>query len=130
LALADGQPARALELLDAAPDDGRTHNLRAVCLLRLDRPQEARDTLHPALFPNGGTQPEETTPDSWIVNYATAQFLCGDERACRRSLGWVKNANGRGVVRLREALDNWERAARSRGAALPKPSLSYTPGEV
>jgi hypothetical protein len=82
------------------------------------------------LFPNGGAQPEETTPDSWIINYATAQFLSGDTRACRRSLGWVKNANGRGVVRVREALDGWEHAGRTRGAPPPKPSLPYTPGEV
>jgi tetratricopeptide (TPR) repeat protein len=129
-ALVEGQAAQALASLEGAPDDGRTRNLRAVCLLRLGLPEEAREALHPALFPNGGAQPEETTPDSWIINYATAQFLSDDARACRRSLDWVKNANGRGVVRLRQALDNWERATRSRGAPQPKPSLSYTPGEV
>ena len=90
-ALAQEHPAEALAIIAEVPDDDRTRNLRAVCLLRLHRPGDALEALPPAVVPAGGPTPEDTTPDTWIRNYATAQFPAGDPRASRRSLAWVKN---------------------------------------
>lgn len=130
---------RRIEAALSAPagGPGQAH-AAAVQSLRRGHAGEAIDLLRPALLPDGARVPSDTTPDNWIVTYATALALAGDPRSADRALEWVKDRGDTGAGRLRAALAAWRKSltwtegARFRlGGTLPRPVvLDYPPGEL
>lgn len=112
--------------------------MKVVCALRLGRVQQAVDLLRPVLLPGGARIPTETTPDAWIVTYATALALDGDLRGAHAALRWVKVPGFPGKERLRRALEAWrksltwtEAARYSLGGPAPRPfTVDFPPGEL
>jgi len=136
--LANNNAVAAAALLAEAPPSPSLANARAVCALRLGEARAAIDLLHPAVLPDGVRSPPETTPDAWIITYATALALAGDPGSASRALEWVKDVNGGGAARLRRALTAWHKSLTWKDAARyrltgqpPHPvTLDFPPGEL
>lgn len=109
--LAEGKPAEALDALAAGHESGAAaDNARAVCLLRLGRPEEAARLLVRLVLPGDTVLVPEGTPTVQQVNYATAQLMLGHVVAGRALLGQIEDEHHPAVARVRAGLRKWTRA--------------------
>lgn len=108
--LAQGKPAEALDVLAAGHESGAAaDNARAVCLLRLGRPEEAARLLVRLVLPGDTVLVPEGTPTVQQLNYATAQLMLGHIVAGRALLGQIVDVRHPAVARVRAGLRKWTR---------------------
>ncbi len=109
--LADNRPEEAHGLLGRVRDTSApVVNARAVCLLRLGRPQEAARILGPLAYSNGGMMPNLEALLSVRVNYATALLLSGNISGCQGALRDLFREEHPSIDRLRGALAKWRKS--------------------
>jgi hypothetical protein len=85
-------------------------NARAVCLMRLGRPEQALQILKPLVLINGNGGFRSHIPDIYKINLATALAMTGDVAAADEILDQLKNADitHPQMTELRVAIDRWQ----------------------
>jgi WD40 repeat protein len=135
-ALESSNLTRCEELLTASPGaDKRLQNALAVLRLRQGRISDAVSILRRLLFPGDGIIMDMSAPEIYIVNFAIALALSGNEEGLQSALSQLSKSQHRSVKALRVALG--ERQARRPlwrrifGSADRMPlALDILPGEI
>jgi Flp pilus assembly protein TadD len=114
-------------------------NVRAVCLMRSGRADEALRILNPLVFPHGGMMVDPAAPIQVKVNYATALLLSGNLPGCTSALAELRDEKAPSVEKLRQAIARWRKSQgllRRLTMALgmepynAKVTLDYPPGDI
>ena len=109
--LDQGKAGEALEAIgrsrqSTAPID----NARAVCLLRLNRPEEAVKVLRNTLFPRGSINMDESLPLAYRLNFATGLLMTAHVAGAKELLTTIPRGQDSPMVpKLREAVRQWMR---------------------
>lgn len=105
-----GNVGDALKLLSSSStDNADIRNAKAVCLMRLERPDEAVNVYRSLLLAPGCTWIQPDRPVFHITNFALSLILIGRPSGARDLLNGVKDKNHPSVDRLSEILRKWER---------------------
>ncbi len=134
-----GEPEKAFEALkgNTAPSPD-VSNARAVCLMRLGRPDSAV-AIYQDLLLKGGVAVDPKAPVVHVVNFATALVLAGNTAAALRALDALGRTDHPSAARLRAAIGRWRSSLgifrrfllAAYGAVPEKPVvLDFPPGEA
>ena len=105
--LGRGEAQKALDVIGRAKSSSQEiDNARAVCLMRLGRP-EAAVTIYQGMLLRGGVTVDPAAPVKHVVNFATALLLAGNTAGGLAVLDGLGRTAHPAAVRLREAVDRW-----------------------
>ena len=134
-----GEAEKAFEELsrtrDSSPD---VDNARAVCLMRLGRP-ECAVAIYQAMLLKGGVAADPSAPVEYVVNFATALLLAGNTAGGIRMLDALGRTDHPSASRLRAAVARWRTSLgilrrllfAAYGAVPAKPVvLDFPPGDA
>lgn len=109
--LDQGKAHEALEAIGRSRQSAAAvDNARAVCLLRLNRTEEAVKVLRNILFPRGSINIDEDLPLACRLNFATGLLLTGNVVGAKELLATVPRGQHSPVLaKLRGAIDQWKR---------------------
>ena len=109
--LDQGKPGEALEAIGRSRQSApQVDNARAVCLLRLNRPEEAVKVLRNILFPRGSINMDETLPLAFRLNFATGMMMTAHVAAAKELLTTVpREQESPMLLKLLEAVRQWKR---------------------
>jgi len=136
--LARNEPQKGLDALNHCQDHSpQADNARAVCLMRLGRP-EAAVALYRKLLLSSGVLMRQDAPAQFKSNFAAALLMTGNLSGATALLDELRGTDDPGARRLRDALGRWRRSLSPwrRGlAAIGIPpqgpiALDYAPGEL
>lgn len=103
-----GQLDAALEKSTASEGTSpELRNARAVCLMRLGRPEEALAVYRGFVLQSGCTWMKTDLPVHVGANFATAILLCGRALGCEAVLSEIADQDHPSVRRLHAALKRW-----------------------
>jgi hypothetical protein len=108
--LDQGKPGEALEAITRSRQSApQVDNARAVCLLRLNRPEEAVKVLRNILFPRGSINMDESLPLAYRLNFATGQLMTAHVAGAQELLTTIPRGQDSPMVpKLREAIRQWK----------------------
>jgi hypothetical protein len=133
------RPEEALKIAVGRGSGGPLHaNARAVCLMRLGRPEEAVKVLRPVAVEGGGVFLHTNAPLAAKINFATALALSGNPQGTVGVLNEIEQEDNLHVQVLREAIRRWEKELSlwewiqwKGGVSISKPvSLDSPPGTL
>ncbi|MBN2582035.1 MAG: hypothetical protein JXL80_03135 [Planctomycetes bacterium] len=136
--LDQGQPQKALDVLNRCQDQSPpADNARAVCLMRLGRPQLAIP-IYRRLLLTSGVIMRQDAPVMFRVNFATALLMTGNLDGTEAILTELRHSDDPGAIRLRETIARWRQSLRPLRrllAAMGMPPegaipLDFPPGRV
>ncbi len=99
---------KALDLLRNAGSNPQLRNALGVCLLRLERYEDATRILRELVLSPGCTWVRPEMPTIYKVNFATALLLDGHPAGCQEVLADTRDPSHPSVIRLQHALKQWE----------------------
>ncbi len=106
-AAAKGDYQRALEMLAADSYDLEIRNCRAVCLIRLQRFEQAYGVLRPLIVNSVSQTVRAEAPDHIKINFAIALFYGGLPSGAMDVLLETNREDDPAVQKLREATKEW-----------------------
>ena len=105
--IADGKYRKALDLLRSAGSDLQVQNAIGVCLLRLDRIEDANLLFRKLVLAPGCTWMRPNVPTIYKTNFATALLMSGQPSGCEEILADLGDPSHPSVQRLSKAIDQW-----------------------
>ena len=103
-----GKYQKAIDLLVNAGKEPVCRNAVGVCLLRLGRYDDAIRVFREFVVNPGCTWLRSELPAAYKINFATALLLGGHPNGCLDVLAEVRDEQNPAVVRLRDALRQWQ----------------------
>ncbi len=103
-----GSYPKALDLLRSAGAAPQLRNALGVCLLRLERYEDATRILRDLVLSPGCTWVRPDVPTIYRTNFATALLLDGHPAGCQEILSEVRDSSHPAVQRLHAAMKRWE----------------------
>lgn len=137
--LEQGHARQAFDLINArGAGEPNVRNARAVCQLRLGRPDEAVRLLRELVLPHGRVDLRTDVPVCFQTNYATALFLSGNISGGEAVLHDLRSVKHPRLAELRRAFDGWvaslsfwQRFLWRCGLPIDKPfALDFPPGDL
>jgi Flp pilus assembly protein TadD len=105
-----GRPEDAFHVVNGLGlRDAATQNARAVCLMRMGRPEEAVRALRGAVL-KGGLILRDDVPTAYKVNFAVALALSGNPTGAVAILSEFDAEDHPQVIALRQAIQRWKRS--------------------
>lgn len=98
---------RALDLFRKAGREPQLRNAMGVCLLRMQRYQDAIRVFREIVLNAGCTWMRADLPMVYKTNYATALLLGGHPSGCDEVLAEIHDESNASVKRLRAAIKKW-----------------------
>ncbi len=105
-----GDYRRCLDLLSSDVRTPECVNLRSVCLLRLNRPNDALTVLRPLVLASGGVWLKPDLPQSLMHNFATALLMTGKPSGCLDVLAELGKQQSPYADQLRGAIKKWAKS--------------------
>ncbi|MHB8860763.1 MAG: tetratricopeptide repeat protein [Pirellulaceae bacterium] len=108
--VATGNYQKALDILRSAGRAPRMRNALGVCLMRMDRREEAVRIFRDLVLAAGCTWLKPEAPLLYKINYATSLLLAGHPAGCVEVLADLNAESHASVQQLRAQLKDWERS--------------------
>lgn len=106
-----GQPDQALKVLGRSKlTTDEVRNARGVCLLRLGRIDDALQQFRTLTLAPGCTWMKPGLPAIYQVNFATTLLISGRRAGCLSALYEIDDQSHPSVLRLRGAIERWQRS--------------------
>jgi hypothetical protein len=108
--LDQGKAGEALEAIGRSRQSApQVDNARAVCLMRLDRADEAVKVLRNLLFPRDSINVDEGSPLAFRLNFATGLLLTSNVAGAKEFLAAIpRGQDSPMLVKLRESIRQWK----------------------
>jgi hypothetical protein len=109
-AAATGDYARAIQILPADNRAPEFQNCRAVCLIRMQRFEDAIGALRAVVLNQGTLAVHTEVPRHYVVNLATALFFGGRQAGAYDLLAELSCEEDEKIRQLRQLMGEWERS--------------------
>ncbi|MEX0718458.1 MAG: hypothetical protein WD066_17825 [Planctomycetaceae bacterium] len=103
-----GRLQDAFDLANRGAADALLKNARGVCLLRMQRPEQAVRVYRELTLTGGGIVIRSNVPLIFKLNFATALLMSGNVGGCCEILHEIRNEDHPRITQLRAAIENWK----------------------